>query len=164
MTTHTSPPADAAAGALAADHLFDVAIDFEPMQLQPSPLGTRIVAVVRSGVATGPRFAGRVLPGGGDWLIVGSDGVARLDIRATLQADDGALVNLTGAGRIWMEDPARERFLAGDAVQGDELQAWTVPVFETGAESHAWLNRSVAVGRVTELGLDRISYQLYALR
>lgn len=165
MTTQTPTHAGAAVtGALPADHLFDLAIDFEPMRLQPSPLGTRIVAVVRRGVATGSRFAGRVLPGGGDWLVVGSDGVARLDIRATLEGDGGALVNLTGGGRVWMGDAARERFLAGTVVRGDELQAWTVPLFETGAESLAWLNRTVTVGRVTELALDRIRYQVFALR
>lgn len=70
----------AAVEAVAVDHLFDLAIDFEPMQVFPTPLGTRMVAVVRRGTATGPRLDGRVLAGGGDWLVIGSDGVARIDV------------------------------------------------------------------------------------
>lgn len=150
--------------ALPVEYLFDLAIDFDPMQIYPSPLGTRMVAVVRQGTARGPRLDGEVLPGGGDWLVVGSDGVARIDVRATLRAVDGAMIHLTNTGRVRMDGDARDRFLAGERIRFAEMHARTAPLFETGSDEYAWLNHTVAIGNVVELGLDHIRYQVFAVR
>jgi hypothetical protein len=39
----------------------------------------------------GDRLRGKVLPGGADWTLKRPDGVVELDLRITLQTDDGAL-------------------------------------------------------------------------
>jgi hypothetical protein len=149
---------------LPVEYLFDLAIDFDPMQIYPSPLGTRMVAVVRRGTASGPRLDADVLPGGGDWLLVGSDGVARLDVRVTLRAADGAMIHLTNTGRVLMDGEARDRFLGGETIRFTEMHARTAPLFETGSDAYSWLNHTVAIGNVVELGLDRIRYQVFAVR
>ena len=148
---------------LAAEHLFDIAIDFHPMHLYPSPLGTRIDAVIRGGTATGTRFSAEVLPGGGDWLVVGDDGVARVDVRATFRTPDDHTVFLTATGRVVLGEEGRARFLAGDTVPGDEMYARIAPLFDTAAEPHAWLHRVVAVGVVESLSLHHIAYRVLAL-
>ena len=56
------------------------------------PFGTRILAVVTGGSFEGPRLKGKIWAGGGDWALRGPDGVARLDVRATFETDDGALI------------------------------------------------------------------------
>lgn len=154
----------AAVETVAVDHLFDLAIDFEPMQVFPTPLGTRMVAVVRRGTAAGPQLDGRVLAGGGDWLVIGSDGVARLDVRATVRAADDSMIYLTNSGRVLMADEARDRFLWGGTITSGDMYARTAPLFETGSRAHAWLNHTVAIGNVVELALDRIRYQVFAVR
>src|ERR1700719_4578595 len=62
------------------------------------PHGTRVTAPITEGHSEGPRLRGRVLPGGGDWTLLRADGVLELDLRVTLQTDDGALVQLTSFG------------------------------------------------------------------
>ena len=54
---------------------------------------------MKEGRCEGPKIAGDILPGGGDWILLGTDQVARLDVRATLRTDDGAHVHLTNTGR-----------------------------------------------------------------
>src|SRR4051812_26289174 len=62
------------------------------------PHGTRATVPVTGGTFEGPRLRGKVLPGGGDWTLLRADGVLELDLRITLETDDGALVHLTSFG------------------------------------------------------------------
>src|SRR5258705_4754081 len=62
------------------------------------PHGTRVTAPIASGHFEGPRLRGKVLPGGGDWTILRGDGVLELDLRITLETDDGALIHMTSDG------------------------------------------------------------------
>ncbi|HEX6238548.1 MAG TPA: DUF3237 domain-containing protein [Acidimicrobiales bacterium] len=140
-----------------------MAVRFEQMHVFSTPLGTRITAVAGGGELRGPALSGTVAPGGGDWLLVGSDGVARLDIRITVVADDGNVVSLTGSGRVLLTPEGRERFLAGETVGDDEMSGRATLLFETGSERHAWANSVVAVGIVTELAQSHIRYEVYGL-
>src|SRR5213595_3659122 len=69
-----------------------------PQQLGAVPHGTRIIAPITSGTFEGPRLCGKVLPGGGDWTLSRSDAVLELDLRITLETDDGALISMTSFG------------------------------------------------------------------
>ena len=62
------------------------------------PHGTRVTAPIASGHFEGPRLRGKVLPGGGDWTLLRADGVLELDLRITLETDDGALIHMTSSG------------------------------------------------------------------
>src|SRR5437773_11753800 len=62
------------------------------------PHGTRLTALISGGRFEGARLRGRVVPGGGDWTILRTDGVLELDLRLTLQTDDGALIHTTSVG------------------------------------------------------------------
>jgi hypothetical protein len=71
-----------------------------------------------------------VLPGGSDWTIKRADGVIDLDLRITLETDDGALIHMTFSG---IRDDGAPYFR-------------TVPRFETAAAKYSFLNRMLAVG------------------
>ena len=64
----------------------------EPQMVGRGPYGTRQIFDVVGGSFEGPRLRGRVLPSGADWLLVGDDGIGRLDVRATLETEDGAFI------------------------------------------------------------------------
>jgi hypothetical protein len=85
---------------------------------------------VTGGSFDGDRLRGKVLAGGGDWVTTRKDGVRELDLRITLQTDDGALVHMTFSG---VRDDARGYFR-------------TLPRFETAAPKYAFLNKLLAVG------------------
>src|ERR1700716_2051966 len=70
-----------------------------PLQkLGAVPHGTRVIAPITGGTFEGPRLRGKILPGGGDWTLSRSDAVLELDLRITLETDDGALINMTSFG------------------------------------------------------------------
>src|SRR5262245_45351051 len=70
-----------------------------PQNIGAVPHGTRRTAPLMGGSFEGPRLRGRVLPGGSaDWQLLRADGVLELDLRATLQADDGALIWMKSFG------------------------------------------------------------------
>src|SRR2546426_12350333 len=62
-----------------------------PQKLGAVPHGARVIAPITGGTFEGPRLRGWVLPGGGDWTLLRSDGVLELDLRITLETDDHAL-------------------------------------------------------------------------
>ena len=56
------------------------------------PEGIRANFYLDGGTIEGPRLQGKVLAVGADYLLLRSDGVGVLDVRATFEAADGALI------------------------------------------------------------------------
>ena len=97
------------------------------------PHGIRLTFPITGGSFEGDRLRGKVLPGGDDWVVKRPDGVLELDLRITLETDDGALVHMTFAG------------IRDDAAPGAPYFR-TLPRFETAEPKYAFLNRLLAVG------------------
>ncbi|MGW4243423.1 DUF3237 domain-containing protein [Nocardia sp. NPDC004722] len=149
--------------ALDAEHLMDIELKFQETQIFRTPAAFRLIAVVATGTFSGPRLRGEILPGGGDWLTMGKDLICRLDVRATLRTDDGEYLYLTSTGRVALTDPAAmQRYLNGETLRAPDIHARTLPVFETGAERYAWLNRTVNVG-IAEMSRGHIAYRVYTI-
>jgi hypothetical protein len=141
--------------------LFDMHIDFHPAPVHATPFGTRIVFAVKEGRFQGPGLSGTVLPGSADWMTVGSDGVGRVDVRATLRTDDGDHIHMTNTGRIVLGEH-RDRLFAGARVTSDEAYIRTSPLFETGSTRHAGLNTVTTVG-LCDISLNDIYYRIFAI-
>src|SRR5947208_16604478 len=110
------------------------------------PHGTRAIAPITGGTFEGPRLRGKVLPGGGDWTLLGSDGVLELDLRITLETDDHALIYMTFQGVRHGPPDAIAALSRGENVDPASYYFRTLPRFETSADAYAFLNRIVAVG------------------
>jgi Protein of unknown function (DUF3237) len=117
-----------------------------PQRLGTVPHGVRTVVPVIGGDFEGPRLRGKVLPGGGDWLLQRSDGVLELDLRITLATDDHALIYMTFQGLRHGPPEVIAALGRGEAVDPARYYFRTVPRFETSADAYAFLNRIVAVG------------------
>jgi hypothetical protein len=104
------------------------------------PHGTRVTFPITGGSFEGDRLRGKVRPGGGDWTVKRSDGVIELDLRITLETDDGALIGMTFEG---LRDD--------DAAQTPYFR--TAARFETAEPKYSFLNRLLAVG-TGEIGAD----------
>ncbi len=129
-------------------HLFTMPVDVEiPLQMVgATPLGERRIAKITGGTFEGHQLKGRILPGGGDWLLLRADGSLQLDVRATLETNDGALIYMTYRGYRHGPTEVMERLNKGKTVDPSEYYFRITPFFETGAEAYAWLNRIVTVG------------------
>jgi hypothetical protein len=144
-------------------HLCDFEIDFARTDVDITPLGTRLTYVIDTGKVTGTRLTGTFLAGGGDWVTVGTDGVARLDVRATFRTDDGALIRVTNTGRAVMNEETTARLAAGASIGWDEMYARSSPLFETGHADYAWLNGLHTVA-VNEFSLSTVGYRVFEVR
>jgi len=127
--------------------LMTVKVIAAPVQkLGAVPYGVRTYVPVAGGNFEGPRLRGKILPGGGDWLLLRSDGVLELDLRITLETDDHALIYMTFQGVRHGPPEVSAAFSRKDVVDPTRYYFRTVPRFETSAEPYAFLNRIVAVG------------------
>jgi Protein of unknown function (DUF3237) len=127
--------------------LMTVRITAAPAQkIGTVPCGVRSFVPVTGGDFDGPRLRGRILQGGGDWLLLRSDGVLELDLRITLETDDHALIYMTFQGLRHGPPDVIAAFGRGEVVDPARYYFRTVPRFETSAEAYAFLNRIVTVG------------------
>ncbi len=114
--------------------LMTLRLNTDPTQnIGAGPHGTRITFPITGGSFEGDRLRGKVLPGGDDWTVKRPDGVMELDVRVTLQTDDGALVHMTFEG------------IRDDNRKGAPYFR-TMPRFETAEPRYAFLNRLLAIG------------------
>lgn len=116
-----------------------------PQRIGAGPRGTRVTAPISEGHFEGPRLRGRVLPGGGDWTLLRSDGVLELDLRVTLETDDGALIHMTSLGLRHGPADVIAALARGESVDPSTYYFRTHPRFETGHPKYAFLNRLLAV-------------------
>jgi hypothetical protein len=131
---------------LTLQFLFGAEVTLAPAQeLGETPLGRRRIIPITGGSFRGERLAGRVLPGGADWQLIRTDGVAELDARYTLETEDRALIYVRNFG--YRHGPAEviQRLAAGEPVDPSLYYMRTTPRFETGAERYRWLNRIICV-------------------
>jgi hypothetical protein len=133
-----------------------------PTEIGAVPSGTRQIFDVRGGVFEGPRLKGRLLASGGDWLLIGNDGVGRLDVRGTLEMDDGARIYVQYHGVIILNQKVVEALSGGGELQYGDTYFMTQPRFETGDPRYAWLNSVVAVaeGRVLPNAVEYRVFQV----
>jgi hypothetical protein len=117
-----------------------------PLQkLGAVPHGARIIAPITGGSFEGPRLRGTVLSGGGDWTLSRSDAVLELDLRITLETDDGGLINMSSFGLRHGPPDVLAALGRGESVDPSAYYFRTAPRFETSAPQYEFLNRLIAV-------------------
>lgn len=135
----------------------------DPLPVGYGPYGMRQVFDVIGGEVRGPRLRGRILPSGGDWLLLGADSVGRLDVRATIETHDGANLYLSYTGVLHMTDDVMQALAGGTFTEFGETYFYTNPRFETGDSRYAWLNGLFVVGQ-GRVGPGRVEYRLFEVR
>jgi Protein of unknown function (DUF3237) len=126
----------------------------EPLLIPNGLTGVRVVAEVERFEMTGERLAAQVKGSTtADWMTLGPDMIGTLDVRAMFETHDGALVYCWYHGRL-------------DLSNGPEgAHSYAAPLFETGDERYAWLNKiqAVAKGALSE-NSRRLDYEFYEVR
>ena len=131
--------------------------------LGETPAGLRLNAYVTGGEVSGPRLRGRLLPVGGDWLTVRRDGVGILDVRATIETHDGALIYVEYQGVLELGADGYQRMLSGTPPLQAPIQA--APRLLTAHADYLWVNRlqCLNVG-MADFATSSVSYDVYAVR
>jgi hypothetical protein len=127
--------------------LFTVEFETTPQIVGTVPAGYfRRTGIITAGSFEGERLRGKVLPGGGDWVLTRNDGVTHLDVRAILESDRSETVYMSYTGRLREPPDAAERLASGETLTEDDLYFRIAAQFETAASRLLWLNDVVAVG------------------
>ena len=135
----------------------------EPEIIGPLAEGLRVNVYVTDGEITGPKLKGRFRRVGGDWLTLRPDGIGVLDVRATMELEDGALIYTTYGGIADLGPDGYERFLGGKPP--DRVKLRITPRYYTGHPDYLWLNRLQCFG-IGEVDMQQMkaNYDIYALR
>jgi hypothetical protein len=124
----------------------------DPIVLPNTPSGMRTIIEVETAKLEGERLSGTMKgAAGADWATISPDLTCTLDVRMTFETHDGALVFVTYSGRI-------------DLSQGPgQAPIYTAPLFETGDDRYAWLNKVQAVAKGTLDGAT-LTYEIAEVR
>jgi Protein of unknown function (DUF3237) len=129
----------------------------------PHRIGSRLVFNVASVEVKGPELSGKGIAPSGDWITIRDDGSWKLDVRFSLEMDDGsyALVEYNGIVKM-----TPEQFAAGQEVGGinvDEVYFYSTPYITTNSEKYAWLNDHVFVAKIVHFGGGVVIYDVFKL-
>lgn len=134
----------------------------DPVIVSSAEGDVRVNFYVTDGEVWGPRLKGKVLPIGGDWLTLRRDGVCMLDVRAALQSEDGAHIDVAYNGVLDLGPDGHANFLKG--VVPDLVKIRAAPRLRTAHPDYAWVNRvqfiNIGEGRLKD---KQVQYDVYAL-
>ena len=140
-------------------HLCDISIDIE-VQAIPSPAANRMNFALRRGEFRGERLSGTMRSNSGDWLVLGTDNIGRIDVRSTMETEEGELIYMTNTGRIAIPENELGALGSGEHLSWDRLYARSSPLFETGSEKYSWLNGVTTIA-VNEIAIDHVDYRIF---
>lgn len=115
------------------------------------------------GRVLGLEKAGKVRQIGGDWMTIRRDGIGLMDVRATVETADGALLYASYQGYCDFGEEGYQRFLSRQWPEAAPTR--TAPRIRTSHPHYSWLNRLQCVG-IGEVRMRELvySYDLYALQ
>jgi hypothetical protein len=152
---------------LKSEFLFNLELTVNPPQvIGPVLKGTRLIFPFKEGFVKSDKINGEILECSGEWGLVADSTTFKMDVRATIKTDDGALIYIayTGYNYSTPEKSALMRAGKGSELSPDEYYFRSVPVFESGDPRYAWLNHTVAVGVGRFTGPGKLLYRIYAIK
>lgn len=127
---------------------FEARVDVgAPLVVDAGAQKLRRIIPILGGTVKGPRFEGRVVPGGADWQYVRHDDVLSLEAKYTIESHDGVIVMVTNVGMRHGAPDIIAKLTRGEPVPRSEYYFRTVASFEAPAASaYAWLNKAIFLG------------------
>ena len=152
--------AEAQTTEVSTDYLMTLYAPLEPAQEIDSTL--EVSNVHPGGWVKGPRISGKLVAPAGDWFRTLPSGAGRLDVRATIRTDDGALIYLAYNGVYKASAEAEARAAKGEVLTSKDLYFFIAPTLQTAAKKYVWLNDVQCVGKLVEYRADAyVKYDIF---
>jgi|HubBroStandDraft_1064217.scaffolds.fasta_scaffold03308_6 hypothetical protein len=117
------------------------------------------------GWVKGPRISGTVLAPAGDWSHALPSGEYRLDVRATIKTDDGALIYISYNGIFKDSEEAGARAAKGEVLTSKDMYFVIAPTMQTSAKKYLWLNGVQCIGKMVGYKNDSyVKYDIFVVR
>ena len=123
--------------------------------------------VREGGWVKGPGIEGKLRAPAADWLRILPDGTMRLDVRGTIETNDGALIYISYGGVIRPTAESRAKEQAGGVIVADEMYFVTAVNMRTSAEPYKWVNHAQYVGKMTRVKEGEksfVEYDIFAVK
>jgi hypothetical protein len=114
-----------------------------------TPFGGRNFIPITGGAVAGPKFKGKVFPGGWDYQLHAPNGCGTISADYFLQADDGAMIHVLNQ--------------ALTCPNSGSTRIYTRPVFEAPKGAHEWMNSALFVGTL-EMGAGGVRIRFYQVK
>ena len=132
-----------------------------PLYVGDTPTGMRINFLARDGTVKGNGFSGKVLESSVDSMIVRSDGMGVVRIRAVLGLDDGAVLDVESGGYVDFGPDGYRKAKNHDLPS--HVPITLSPLITTNHPKYQWLSRVQCIGTgYTHLDGGWASYRVYA--
>ena len=115
----------------------------QAMEVGVTPQGTRRIIPITGGSFEGPTIKGTVVPGGYDWQIIRTDGVADIDARYVLATSDGVLITIVNKGLRHGPKEVMQKLARGEKVNPSLYYFRSIPYFETSETKYDWLTKNI---------------------
>ena len=106
----------------------------------PGRNGHRRIIPITGGTVSGPRFSGRVIPGGADYERVRRDGSSQVEAHYAIEADDGTPIYIRNRGLFVAPADVIARVDAGETVAPTDYYFRSAPEFDAPEGPHQWLS------------------------
>ncbi len=152
---------------LKSEFLFDLELTLNsPQVVGPVLKGTRLIFPFKEGFVKSDKINGKISTCGGEWGLILDSTTFKMDVRATLETDDGALIYISYSGYNYADAKKSAMMRAGKGVELSPSDYYfrSTPVFETSSPKYAWLNHTVAIGVGRFPAPGKVAYRIYAIK
>jgi Protein of unknown function (DUF3237) len=139
---------------------------YAPLEAAQEIDSSLYVSNVRAGGwVKGPRINGTLLAPSGDWFRVLPSGASRLDVRATIKTDDGALIYVSYNGIFKDSEETEARASKGEVLTSRDMYFVIAPTMQTSAKKYDWLNGVQCIGKMVSYKSDSyVKYDIFVVR
>jgi hypothetical protein len=132
------------------------------LEVGEGPFGNRTIIEVQGGEFSSAKLKGKIREAScADWLTI-HDGFGHLDVRATFETDDGAIIYVQYTGLLELTEGMQAAIAGeGETAFGDQ-EFFINPRMQTGDPRYSWVNNIFCVGRGRLLP-GRVEYQVFQL-
>ena len=121
--------------------------------------GNRLIVEVDGGEFEGPRLKGVIRTAGcADWLTMTED-YGHLDVRATLETDDGAFIYVEYLGKLELTPKVQAALAGNGTTEYGESYFVTAPRMQSDDPRYLWVNNIVCVAQ-GKISAGRVDYQV----
>lgn len=141
---------------------------YAPLQPPQAVTSTLLVFHPRDGGSLTGKVNGKLLQPAGDWVRILPDGNMRIDVRLSVELDDGSPLYMTYAGVLRKPDEKSwNAFLQGERISAPEWYYVIAPYFETSSKKYAWLNGVQGLGKFVSIQTGpnaHVKFDIYVVK
>jgi hypothetical protein len=131
---------------ISKEPIFRIIAELGEIQMMgKTPYGERRIVEILGGRVDGPMLKGKILPGGSDWQIIRSDGVADIQARYAIETKSGARILVRSDGMRHGPPEVIAGIARGENVDPSLYYFRTIMRYETSEPSLDRLNKMIGL-------------------